>query len=795
MMNINFKTVVGCLFLSLIYFNAQARVLSLDAYLGEFRADRPPVAVLGNDQVVNGGAVVQISGTNSFDPEGGTLEYRWSFDVIPENSNAQINSPSASSISFTADTVGAYIIKLVVNDSASNSEPAYISVRVREKNILPIAAGMWFQRKADGGAGLPALIKVGIGGHSDPDGKIVAYEYDFGDGKTVHVTEKEFGQPLTRLWHYYESAGSYQAQITVIDDKGGRATATKVVTVTDNQVPRPIFSASVAPNASNSSNYDIQLNASLATDPDGIITKYIWIVRGPDGEHSYENTSPTQSHTVTAGNEGEYKIRLEVRDNVETYKHGRASVYVGVTAPPGGSAPTGIHFASPAFGTAPLMVNFDASASFDLEGDAIETYWNFGDRASDQIGASGPRASYTYRKPGTYFTNVAVVDSHGNYSREYLAIHVKAAEDSTESAEAGPYFFALAGEESLSLRFNYLRTGLDLVPSENHSWDFGDGTRKLGGGVPYHTYAQEGTYLVTLTTVNVDGVRRKARKAITVRRDGGFPQTNVSVDSYDFVVNTPIIFDHSNSSSATGAPLKFSYFFDDGTSLFSDDKEQNVAHAFNNVISRNVAIYVEEEGRAVLRHKVINPTMGVRPTVSYSLSSRVGVAPLTVNFDASSSRDDGVIESYHWYFDEDYNKYPDQYGQGVRPSHTFNQVGTHYVRLALTDNQGNVSLRHEKVIILDALDPNNQAPVASFTSTVNGFSVRFDPQASTDIDGDILFYEWDFGDGQVHSQGEDHSIGHDFLMPGSYRVKLKVTDNDGGTHQVTKVVTISGSLL
>ena len=73
------------------------------------------------------------------------------------------------------------------------------------------------------------------------------------------------------------------------------------------------------------------------------------------------------------------------------------------------------------------------------------------------------------------------------------------------------------------------------------------------------------------------------------------------------------------------------------------------------------------------------------------------------------------------------------------------------------------------------------APVAvaaapDYSADFGPLYVGFDASASTDADGNILNWDWDFGDG---SSASGESVDHTFNDPGSYTVNLTVADNDG----------------
>ena len=66
--------------------------------------------------------------------------------------------------------------------------------------------------------------------------------------------------------------------------------------------------------------------------------------------------------------------------------------------------------------------------------------------------------------------------------------------------------------------------------------------------------------------------------------------------------------------------------------------------------------------------------------------------------------------------------------------------------------------------------------------------VSFDASNSTDTDGTIASYVWDFKDGNT---GNGQTINHTFSSIGSYNVELTVTDNKGATASATKTITIT----
>ncbi|RFS84680.1 PKD domain-containing protein [Actinomadura spongiicola] len=86
----------------------------------------------------------------------------------------------------------------------------------------------------------------------------------------------------------------------------------------------------------------------------------------------------------------------------------------------------------------------------------------------------------------------------------------------------------------------------------------------------------------------------------------------------------------------------------------------------------------------------------------------------------------------------------------------------------------------------------NQPPSAAFTSSCDQLACTFDGSGSTDPDGTIASYAWDFGDGQ---SGTGATPAHTYAEAGDYTVRLKVTDDQGATNEVLRNVAVTSSVL
>jgi hypothetical protein len=83
--------------------------------------------------------------------------------------------------------------------------------------------------------------------------------------------------------------------------------------------------------------------------------------------------------------------------------------------------------------------------------------------------------------------------------------------------------------------------------------------------------------------------------------------------------------------------------------------------------------------------------------------------------------------------------------------------------------------------------PANIPPTADFSYTTDGLTATF-ADKSTDSDGTVVSWNWDFGDG---TSSMEASPSHTFVSAGTYAVTLTVTDNDGATDATTQSITVS----
>ena len=163
------------------------------------------------------------------------------------------------------------------------------------------------------------------------------------------------------------------------------------------------------------------------------------------------------------------------------------------------------------------------------------------------------------------------------------------------------------------------------------------------------------------------------------------------------------------------------------------------------------------------------------PTASFTASINPGDG-LTATFNAAASTDlDGTIVNYSWNFGDGS---PVVAGASATANHVFAE-GTYTVTLTVTDDDGATDQESAQVVA----PGSNDAPVAAFGTRIVGRDVTFDATGSTDPDGTIVQYQWNFGDGSPVTTTASPTITRTYAATGAFSVTLTVTDDRNATAQ------------
>ena len=175
--------------------------------------------------------------------------------------------------------------------------------------------------------------------------------------------------------------------------------------------------------------------------------------------------------------------------------------------------------------------------------------------------------------------------------------------------------------------------------------------------------------------------------------------------------------------------------------------------------------------------------------ISYSVSDTAG--SLEVQFSAATSYDtDGSIVQYDWDFNND-GVYDEEDG-GATTSYTYSAAGSYQTTVRVTDDDG---LTDTATTASFTVPATNAAPTADFSYSLdatNRLLVNFDAGDSTDSDGTIQTYEWDWdNDGTYDATVTTAETTHTYAEYDTYTVGLRVTDDDGETGTATEQVEVT----
>ncbi|MCB1215814.1 PQQ-binding-like beta-propeller repeat protein [bacterium] len=173
-----------------------------------------------------------------------------------------------------------------------------------------------------------------------------------------------------------------------------------------------------------------------------------------------------------------------------------------------------------------------------------------------------------------------------------------------------------------------------------------------------------------------------------------------------------------------------------------------------------------------------------RPLASATASPQSGKAPLGVTFTGSAedAEDDASALIYAWDFDGDgiYEAGTDSLTPAAQ---NYSTPGIYNVKFRVTDSQGASDVDTVSVLVTD---PDNQAPVADLqANSVSGIvplDIAFDASGSSDSDGNIILYEWDFNnDGIFDASSDSPMVSNTYSEAGVFECRVRVTDNSFAT--------------
>ncbi|MEA3305022.1 MAG: PKD domain-containing protein [Patescibacteria group bacterium] len=428
----------------------------------------------------------------------------------------------------------------------------------------------------------------------------------------------------------------------------------------------------------------------------------------------------------------------------------------------------------PKIGSAPLPVTFDASEVFS---NARYYSWSFGDGAK----ASGVRVQHTYEKKGEFLVELTVTLPSGDIETVADIVSIQNIRPVLKT-KVQPE----SGEVPLSVTFD--GSGVkdpdgDIIA---YQWQIAD--QVFDEETVSYVFETPGVYTGTLSVTDNNGETVSETYEI-IAEVYGLPTAVISHTPEVLSGQAPFVvrFSSEESVDSDGNILSYTWDFGDGQKLLGN----KAIHTYRDSGEYEVKLTVTDDNQSKSTSSVmvyvLDKMIVPEPDIQIFSSSKKMIAPAVVRFDASDSIDvDGEIVEYTWNFGDNSRK---EMSQSVE--HTYQKAGVYQITLDVTDNDGNTESIAKSIKISSA---KQQPPVSDLQvqpdppSIMMGESIVFDASQSYDLDGRIMSYEWNFGDG-IKKMGEA-IMKHKYNETGVHKASVTVLDDQGQSTSINKIITV-----
>lgn len=237
---------------------------------------------------------------------------------------------------------------------------------------------------------------------------------------------------------------------------------------------------------------------------------------------------------------------------------------------------------SPETGEAPMQVSFNASLSYDSDGQIDQYSWDFGDGSSEE----GKIVDHIYEQGGNFSISLLVKDNEGAAATKTKTIEVFLP---NKSPVADFVFSPETGETPLQVTFDASLSFDSDGQIDQYSWDFGDGTTGLGKIVD-HTYEQNGNFSISLLVKDNQGAVDTEIKTIEVFLPNEPPVADFNFSPQTGLFPLQVIFDASSSLDPDGQIVRYSWDFGDNTSELG----KIVTHTFESWGTFTITLSIED---------------------------------------------------------------------------------------------------------------------------------------------------------------------------------------------------------
>jgi PKD repeat protein len=236
----------------------------------------------------------------------------------------------------------------------------------------------------------------------------------------------------------------------------------------------------------------------------------------------------------------------------------------------------------------------------------------------------------------------------------------------------------------------------------------------------------------------------------------------------------PLTVQFTDLSSNT--PNIWAWNFGDGTSVAGPDMK-DPAHTYQAPGIYSVILLATNNGGSAQIVKKSYIIVVSTPVANFTAEPVEGTAPLLVHFTDTS---DGHPTKWLWKFGDG------GYSSEKNPYFLYEAPGTYSVTLSVYNNAGSDTITKQNLITVGSV------PVAAFTANRTAGPAPLAVQFTDTSTGSPTSWNWTFGnDGGSHEQNPVHL----FQDPGTYSVKLTVSNNAGNSTEVKEGYIIVGQTL
>jgi PKD repeat protein/KaiC/GvpD/RAD55 family RecA-like ATPase len=406
-----------------------------------------------------------------------------------------------------------------------------------------------------------------------------------------------------------------------------RITSLAAKTTTENQniqvvvktPPTAVFTSSPKPALTLQS---VRFNASNSLDLDGQIMNYLW-----DFGDGMNATGKTTSHTYT--DNANYTVELIITDD-DGLKSSTQEVINILNRPP-----TAQFTESAEIVDTDVIIHFNASLSYDLDGSITGYFWDFGDGTN----TTSMTTNHSYQDNGNYTVSLTVTDDDGatDSTNSSKTVHNKPPAASFIKSPETAY---TAQSTAFNASDSYDPDGTIM----EYFWDFGDGINATGI-IVNHAYTENGTYTVTLTVTDNDGAATSINATMTVLNRA--PIASFTESATTVYTGQTIYFNATRSYDLDGYITDYIWDFGDNANATG----LTVSHAYAEQGFYTVKLTVRDNDEASNTTVEIKTILNRAPVASFAALPSQPIVGMLITFNASSSYDpDGTIVNYTWSF-------------------------------------------------------------------------------------------------------------------------------------------------